>query len=109
MSDFAFRIWGSTNIPSVGAGASMSQTIKWPGGRGQVIVQGFAGSVGVQITPNLTIPVLGISFSGFPGFSPISTNGIFSFEAPESDIRFDISLNTGDSVSWSVVDAIRIG
>lgn len=99
------QVFGPIHINTVGGGSSIENTIHWPGGAGWIIVAGFSASLGVAVTPSLSIPLIG--FSGFPGVSPVTVDGEYSFEAPEGDIRFVVSLNGGDSVDWSLVAVAR--
>jgi hypothetical protein len=105
MSKFVEEVWGQTNNP--GGGGILERLVKWPGGRGQIIVVGFSASAGIEIALAQAMPGLGVSFSDFPNVPNISASGVYSFEAPESEIRFTVSLNSGDNFFVSRVGVVQ--
>ncbi len=102
MTEETIRVWDSISIPATSASANLNRRVDWKGGRGWIIVNGFTASPGVNIETEFTIPDL-TYFPDLPGVSSISADGVYPFDAPAGEIGFQISLNTGDSVSSGII------
>ena len=107
MNSPRIEVWQTMHL--VGPGTAV-RTVHWPGGAGKLILSGIeaAGSSAVIQLSN----VGGSDWSYdelIPGTPEIHTDGIRTFSAPESTLRFAIELVVGDTLSFAELFAVTIG
>jgi|TARA_R110000824_G_scaffold31783_5_gene103097 hypothetical protein len=83
-----------------------STEVAWPGGVGQMVVEGTwgGGTVALQMSPDDSVTWVAIG-----GDATITADGVVSFNLNGCDIRLNLSGSTGANINGWLTETVRDG